>query len=103
MAFFVGQKVVCIKRGKWSDSRSGNQCSSGPVFGGIYTIRTVETDCDGILCLRFEELVFPPEEFFAGFFEKQYWANRFRLVKDTTQQVEKLKRLTLPKRQRERA
>jgi hypothetical protein len=47
MAFFVGQKVVCIKRDRWRreyDRRPMPRGERGPAFGELLTIRQIVED-----------------------------------------------------------
>jgi hypothetical protein len=73
MAFRIGQKVSCIKRGEWS----GMPTAIDPVYGGVYTIRTIEDTADGPF-LRFHEIHNPPH-WFTGV-EPRYNARQFRPV-----------------------
>lgn len=72
----VGMKVVCVKKGAWSPSTPGE---SHPVYGGVYTIRTIECP-DGDVFLRFAEIINPKarRDIYGSQSESQYWATRFR-------------------------
>lgn len=77
MAWHIGQKVVCIKRGKWAH---GYGTEIDPVFGQVLTIRTRHVDPNGFLVLRFEEIHNEPGRYFSGVMEVAYAAFRFRRV-----------------------
>jgi len=49
--FFVGQKVVCVKLGEWTDIFPDER---GPVHGDVCTIREIECDEEDIFCRLFE-------------------------------------------------
>ena len=50
----VGMKVVCID-GRWDPNQPGE---NSPVDGGLYTIRTIEADGDGVF-IRLVEIINP--------------------------------------------
>lgn len=54
-SWYVGQKVVCIKRGRWVCQEFLDQF---PVYGQVLTIRSVRL-CDecGVIGLRFAEVL----------------------------------------------
>ncbi|NIJ40376.1 hypothetical protein FHS78_000646 [Parvibaculum indicum] len=82
----VGQRVTPINARRWAETKSG-AVIDGPQFGVVYVIAQVSIDeGTGEVYIGFDE--FPPEH---GFF-----AESFRPVKDTSAQVEELKRLCLP-------
>jgi hypothetical protein len=70
----VGDKVVCLKNGKWSGLQPDE---SFPVYGGIYTIRNIEPHKDEVY-IRLEEVVNPGD--YEDCEECQFWAKHFRPV-----------------------
>lgn len=81
MGFHVGQKVVCIKRGKWESSHPEGRVPKSetqPVFGRVYTIREIEPFIiDGYQGLLFEEIFNPLGE---SPLEVCFNASRFRPI-----------------------
>ncbi len=86
--FRVGQKVVCIKRGEWTDVSD----EIVPRYGFVYTIRAI--DC--AIWLRFEEIINEPQRYMDGFGEKGFHASRFRPAKTTDTGMAVLNSLLLP-------
>jgi hypothetical protein len=84
MTFRVGQRVVCVKRDAWTDALSQLplEADNFPVFGMVYTVRTIDA-AHGNLYLRFEEIVNAPRNYVNGLDECNFWAARFRPVKET--------------------
>lgn len=73
----VGDKVVCIKTGVWSNSMVGEK---HPQYGETYTIRDIAPGPDtGRPCIRLVEIVNPRRRH-GGTIETTYWAERFRPV-----------------------
>lgn len=79
MTFRVGQKVVCVKRGRWI---GGYRNEIDPVYGVVYTIREIETDSPHGTMLRFAEIVNRKRRYSEGVSEARYWAIHFRPVVD---------------------
>ena len=82
----VGQRVTpkaCVRC--WRDVATGETCD-GPEFGGVYAIAAIG--------LEGTELYFSFAEYPGD--EEKFDATGFRPVKDTSAQVEELKRLCLP-------
>jgi hypothetical protein len=50
MTFRVGQRVVCIKKGKWRCYFGFSDATRFPEYGQIYTVAEIDPD-DGGLCL----------------------------------------------------
>jgi len=74
--FQVGQFVVQKKDCSWGD-RGGDQV---PVYGVVYTIRSIETALDGSgdLFLTFEEIRNPPDLYEDGYGEVAWDSSQFR-------------------------
>ena len=82
----VGQRVTPIDHRRWQEVGSG-YVIDGPLFGVVYVITYVAIDEDS------EEVFIGFDEFSA---EHGFFAEHFRPVKDTSAQVEELKRVCLP-------
>ncbi len=90
MAFYVGQKVVCIKEGEWSNRYPGE---TDPARGDVLTIReVVALPTEGGAFFRFKEIRNPSLPLRT---EAAYWSVHFRPVveKGTDAGVEALKKL----------
>jgi hypothetical protein len=48
MTFHVGQKVVCIKKNRWIGLDGIGNEPGDPVFGGIYTIASIDQSFLGL-------------------------------------------------------
>lgn len=100
--FHIGQLVICIKRGPWINDDSGIEIKLPgevqPVFGTVYTVRTVDAD-DGREYLRLAEIVNPPVR--RGNAEVQYNGCRFRPV--DPQRLSIFRKALTPIREKERA
>lgn len=58
MTFHVGQKVVCIAKGRWEKTRTDFPGIIVPERGKIYTIREVYRDVfSGVTGIRLKEIV----------------------------------------------
>ena len=89
----VGDKVVCVDD-DWTHP-NWKFVPNRPVKNNIYTIREIFSYA-GIVMLRLNEMSNPSHEWFHGLYETGFDINRFRPAKDTTHQVEALKRLCNP-------
>ncbi len=75
MAFYVGQKVVCIV-GFTRLARGRDE--TFPIKGEVYTIREIKLDSGGDTCLRLQEIVNTPRYYAEGFTEMAFDAELFR-------------------------
>ena len=89
---YVGQKVVFVR---WFEERP-LVGEITPTLNSIYTIREIILDDDGGVGIRLVEIINAKREYSDGYEEVCFDANKFRPVKDTTHQVEALKRLCNP-------
>lgn len=87
----VGDKIICIRNVENIFLRD----ESYPIVGGIYTIREIE-HLGGKIGLRLCEIINRKYNYRQGYMECGFSFNSFRPVKDTTHQVEALKRLCNP-------
>lgn len=99
MTFFVGQKVVCIKRGRWIDAALGNptRALSVPKFGAVYTVREIRSFISGD-ALYLEEITNAPQRFLEGVEEPGWAPERFRPVTERKTSIEIFERMLTPKR-----
>jgi hypothetical protein len=89
MTFRVGQKVVCIKTGR---------CPYGetpPTLNAIYTVRDITEHPKGT-GIRLVEIVNPPNDYAAGFFECTFAASCFRPLVERQTDISALKALLVP-------
>lgn len=84
MAFRRGQRVICVKRGKWVGQ--DYDLVAWPVYGETYTIRDIVDDSmhpvPGV-GFRFEEVVNPVLWHAEGMHEPTFHSIRFRPVRTT--------------------
>jgi hypothetical protein len=94
MAFYVGQRVVCVCV---KFSREPVWRGNGRVFpqlGSVYTIRSIREERD-LIGFCFAEIVNPPGNFGTrGFVEPAFDSRRFRPLRTTSIQV--FRRLLVP-------
>lgn len=77
--FRVGQKVVCVKDGVWTDQHIYKIYGlRAPLKGEVVTIRDIEIYEHGDKFFRFEEYKNPILEFKDGEAEIHFWSERFR-------------------------
>lgn len=86
--FHVGQKVVCIKKGKWS---KGFGWERVPLFGHIYTVRAI--DRNGLLLL---EVINPIAIHDDGLDEPHWCETRFRPVVERKTDISIFTRMLTP-------
>lgn len=98
MAFHVGQKVACIKRGSWSYRIDGRATMFGeicPNCGDILTIREMIVS-DDTLFLRFKEIQNPLCEYRNGLSECKFAASRFRPVIERKTDISIFTKMLMP-------
>lgn len=98
MAFYVGQKVVCVRT--WDvRRRSQYRDEVGPVSGTVYTVRAVgmlhPAYPDGV-CLLLEEIKNPVRSYYSGKYEASFCITRFRPVVERKTDISCLKALLVP-------
>ncbi len=75
--YYSGQKLVCIKRGPWSNQDLLEQF---PVYGQVLTIRSIVRSPICGVAFRFVEIVNEPHHWGDGFGEAAFVSDRFRPV-----------------------
>jgi len=90
----VGDKVVFlgVQEGLWAH-RPYSEIN--PIAGSVYTIREMESDDFGRIGLRLVEIVNRINPYVNGTKELAFHSRHFRPVRDTTLQVEAIKRAAL--------
>jgi len=87
MSFKVGDRVVCINDlflGRF-DIFLGT--IKAPVRNKIYTIRSFDVDEEGLIGLRFEEIINPVLQYQDGVGEVSFAQERFRKLADSTDEI----------------
>jgi len=88
----IGMKVECIKTGEWTNRLA---CEVVPVFGRIYTIRSVDENEHGVW-LRFSEVINSALSYRNGVREARFSSIRFRPVQTKKTSIEVFTALLTP-------
>lgn len=89
MTFRVGQKVVCIKRGRW---RNLERDEVAPSYGDILTIRSINVRSEGVFLL-FVEIVNPLKNYIDGLAEAEFLSSRFRPAVEPPTDISELREI----------
>lgn len=94
--FRVGQKVVCVSVPDFRPEQPNK-----PILGGIYTVRSVAVNHQGLPGIRLEEIRNPVGHFTGGFHDEPgFFAWRFRSVVDRKTDISVFKAMLKPSKTR---
>lgn len=74
--FEIGEEVVCIKKGSWSDLEYGE---AAPYYNQHYTVRECILFHNG-WNIRLAEVINPPRDYAEGVMEAMFHSSHFRRI-----------------------